>query len=105
MNWLTNFVRPKIRKLVGPKKEIPDNLWEKCPGCSAMLFRRELEETLNVCRHCGYHLKLDVVLRLEILFDDSRYQTIDLPKVAIDPLRFRDQKRYTDRLKDALRKT
>jgi len=105
MNWLTNFVRPKIRALVGPKKEIPDNLWEKCPGCNAMLFRRELEENLHVCHHCGYHLKLDATRRLELLFDDGKYQTIDVPKVAIDPLHFRDQKRYTDRLKDALRKT
>lgn len=105
MNWLTNFVRPKIRALVGPKKEIPDNLWEKCPGCSAMLFTRELEENLNVCRHCGYHLKLPAKKRLETLFDEGRYQTIEVPKVVIDPLKFRDQKRYTDRLKDAQGKT
>jgi acetyl-CoA carboxylase carboxyl transferase subunit beta len=105
MNWLTNFVRPKIRALVGPKKEIPDNLWEKCPGCSAMLFKRELDENLNVCRACGYHLKLDPERRLESLFDDGNYKEIDIPKVLFDPLKFRDQKRYSDRLKDALRKT
>lgn len=105
MNWLTNFVRPKIRALVGPKKEIPDNLWEKCPGCSAMLFKRELEENLNVCRACGYHLKLDAARRLETLFDNGRYKEIETPKVAVDPLRFRDQKRYTDRLKDAQHRT
>jgi acetyl-CoA carboxylase carboxyl transferase subunit beta len=105
MNWLTNFVRPKIRGLMGSKKEIPDNLWEKCPGCNAMLFRRELEDNLNVCRHCGHHLRLDAVKRLEILFDDGHYQLIDVPKVPADPLRFRDQKRYSDRLKDAQHKT
>ena len=105
MNWLTNFVRPKIRGLIGSKKEIPDNLWEKCPGCNAMLFRRELEDNLNVCRHCGHHLRLDAVRRLETLFDDGRYQTIDVPKVPADPLKFRDQKRYSDRLKDAQHKT
>jgi len=105
MNWLSNFVRPKIRGLIGPKKDIPDNLWEKCPGCSAMLFRRELEENLNVCRHCGYHLRLDAVRRLETLFDDGEYQTVNVPKVAVDPLRFRDQKRYGERLKDAQHKT
>src|ERR1700689_3949612 len=105
MNWLTNFVRPKIRGLIGSKKEIPDNLWEKCPGCNAMLFRRELEDNLNVCRHCGHHLRLDAVKRLETLFDDGRYQTIDVPKVPADPLRFRDQKRYSERLKDAQHKT
>jgi acetyl-CoA carboxylase carboxyl transferase subunit beta len=105
MNWLTSFVRPKIRALVGPKKEIPDNLWEKCPGCSAMLFRRELEENLNVCRHCGYHLKIEVERRLEMLFDEGKYTVIDVPKVVLDPLRFRDQKKYVDRLKDAQHKT
>ncbi|MGE3623518.1 MAG: acetyl-CoA carboxylase, carboxyltransferase subunit beta [Bdellovibrionales bacterium] len=105
MNWLTNFVRPKIRDLMGTKKDIPDNLWEKCPGCSAMLFRRELEENLNVCRHCGHHLRLDAVKRLETLFDDGIYQVIDVPKVPVDPLRFRDQKRYSDRLRDAQHKT
>src|ERR1700743_1962304 len=105
MNWLSNFVRPKIRGLIGNKKDIPDNLWEKCPGCSVMLFRRELEENLNVCRHCGHHLKIGAERRLELLFDDGKYQSIDVPKVQVDPLKFRDQKRYSDRLKDAQHKT
>lgn len=106
MSWLTNFVRPKIRALVGsPKKEVPDNLWEKCPGCSTMLFKRELEENLNVCRACGYHLRLDVVRRLEVLFDEGRYREVSVPKVNVDPLKFRDQKKYVDRLKDAQNKT
>ena len=105
MNWLTNFVRPKIRALVGSQKEMPDNLWEKCPGCNAMLFKRELEENFNVCRHCGFHLKLPPLKRLEMLFDDGNYTLVDVPKVLADPLKFRDQKRYADRLKDAQSKT
>lgn len=105
MNWLTNFVRPKIRALVGTPKEVPDNLWEKCPGCSAMLFKRELEENLNVCRHCGFHLKLSAVKRMAMLFDDGNYTLIEVPKVLHDPLKFRDQKKYADRLKDAQGKT
>lgn len=105
MNWLTNFVRPKIRALVGTPKEIPDNLWEKCPGCNAMLFKRELEEHLNVCRHCGYHLKLPSTKRLEMLFDEGAYVRTPLPSVPQDPLKFKDQKRYTERLKDARSKT
>lgn len=105
MNWLTNFVRPKIRALVGRQKEIPDNLWEKCPGCSAMLFKRELDEQMNVCRHCGFHLKLDPVKRLGMLFDDGVYTTVDVSRVVSDPLKFRDQKRYSDRLKEAQGKT
>jgi len=106
MNWLTNFVRPKIRALVGTSpKEIPDNLWEKCPGCNAMLFKRELEEHLNVCHHCGFHLKLPAAKRLEMLFDDGQYTLLDIPAVVADPLKFKDQKRYTERLKDARHKT
>lgn len=106
MNWLTNFVRPKIRALVGTApKEIPDNLWEKCPGCNAMLFKRELEEQFCVCRHCGFHLKLSPAKRLEMLFDDGKYTLVDVPSVLSDPLRFKDQKRYAERLKDARHKT
>jgi len=105
MNWLTNFVRPKIRALVGRQKEIPDNLWEKCPGCSAMLFRRELEEQMSVCRHCGFHLKLEPAKRMSMLFDDGVYTSLDMPRVAPDPLKFRDQKRYGDRLKESQSKT
>ena len=100
MNWLTNYVRPKIRALVA-RKDVPDNLWHKCPNCEAMLFHRDLEENLSVCQHCGFHMRLDAPKRLSTLFDDGAYQTIELPKTLIDPLKFRDQKRYTDRLKEA----
>jgi acetyl-CoA carboxylase carboxyl transferase subunit beta len=105
MNWLTNFVRPKIRALVGAQREIPDNLWEKCPGCNAMLFKRELEENMNVCRHCGYHLRLPPLKRLGMLFDDGAFTLVEIPKVTHDPLKFKDQKKYADRLKDAQHKT
>ncbi|QJE74624.1 acetyl-CoA carboxylase carboxyltransferase subunit beta [Aerophototrophica crusticola] len=103
MNWLTNFVRPKIQALVS-KKEVPDNLWHKCPGCGAMIFHRDLEENLHVCQHCGHHMRLDPMRRIKMLFD-AGFQTIELPKVVVDPLKFRDQKRYTDRLKEAQAKT
>jgi acetyl-CoA carboxylase carboxyl transferase subunit beta len=101
MNWLTNFVRPKIRALVHQKTEVPDNLWVKCPGCGAMLFHRELEKNLNVCHHCGYHLRLKVAQRLEQLFDNGQYESHPLPSVPLDPLKFKDRKKYIDRLKDA----
>ncbi len=104
MNWLTNFVRPKIRALVSSKKDVPDNLWHKCPSCEAMIFHRDLEENLHVCQHCGFHMRLDPPKRLAMLFDPN-FQTIELPKPIVDPLKFRDQKRYTDRLKDAQSKT
>lgn len=105
MNWLTNFVRPKIRALVTSQKEVPDNLWEKCPGCSAMLFSRELEDRLNVCHHCDYHLRLPAEKRLEMLYDDGAYNLVEIPEVPADPLKFKDQRRYTDRLKEARSKT
>ncbi len=105
MSWLTNFVRPKIRALVGQKKDVPDNLWEKCPGCNAMLFIRDMEANMNVCRSCGYHMPLPPVKRLESLFDDGNFVFVETPKVLSDPLKFRDQKKYADRLKEAREKT
>jgi len=104
MNWLTNFVRPKIRALVS-KTETPDNLWHKCPGCGQMLFHRDLDAALFVCTSCGHHLRIDAKRRLAMLFDDGKYQRIELPRTPADPLRFRDQKRYGDRLKDAQSRT
>ena len=100
MSWLSNFVLPKIRAVVS-KKTLPDNLWKKCPGCEQMLFHRELAANLEVCRNCGHHLRVGAARRLEILFDDGVYSQIESPEVAADPLRFRDRRRYSDRLKEA----
>jgi acetyl-CoA carboxylase carboxyl transferase subunit beta len=100
MNWLTNFVLPKIRAVVA-KKDVPDNLWHKCPNCGQMLFHRELEANLFVCGSCGHHLRLSAERRLALLFDEGRYHRIELPKPIVDPLKFRDRKRYSDRLKEA----
>ena len=104
MNWLTNFVRPKLRELVG-QKEVPDNLWHKCTGCGQMIFHRDLEKSLRVCDHCGHHMRLPTPVRLKMLFDDGAYDVIDLPETVVDPLKFRDRKRYSERLKDAQVKT
>jgi acetyl-CoA carboxylase carboxyl transferase subunit beta len=100
MSWLTEFVRPKIRTLLG-RKEVPDNLWHQCPACQQMIFRRELEAGKKVCPHCGHHLRATAAERLAWTFDSGSYTRIDLPKVTLDPLRFRDEKKYTDRLRDA----
>lgn len=104
MNWLTNFIRPKIRSIVEPK-EVPDNLWQKCPSCEGMLFHRDLSEHEHVCYHCGHHMKIAVKDRLRGMFDDGKYKEIPLPRVPYDPLKFKDRKRYTDRLKEARGKT
>ncbi|MGF1593256.1 MAG: acetyl-CoA carboxylase, carboxyltransferase subunit beta [Kiloniellaceae bacterium] len=100
MNWITNYVRPKIRALV-QKPEVPDNLWEKCSSCSQMIFHRELENNLRVCPHCGFHMRIGARRRLELLFDDAKFKVIELPEVPLDPLKFRDRKRYSDRLREA----
>ena len=104
MNWLTNFVRPKLQALTR-KAESPENLWEKCPKCEQMIFHRELDANLRVCPHCGHHFRIGWKRRLELLFDDGQYERVDLPRNALDPLKFRDIKRYTDRLKETQGKT
>lgn len=101
MNWLSNFIRPKIRSLVETQKEVPDNLWTKCPSCEGMLFQRDLKERLNTCNHCGYHLRWPVEERLEHLFDGGTYENLKLPRVPADPLKFKDRKKYADRIKEA----
>ena len=104
MSWLNNFVRPKIQALVG-KKDVPDHLWHKCPKCEQMLFHRELEQNQFVCGHCGNHMRIGAKKRLELLYDDGKYTVIELPKVPVDPLKFRDRRRYADRLKEAQAET
>ena len=104
MNWISNYVRPKIRALV-KKTEVPDNLWEKCPDCGQMIFHRELESALRVCPHCAYHMRIGAKARLAMLFDDGKYSRAELPPIAHDPLKFRDRKRYSERLREALSKT
>ena len=105
MNWLKNFVRPKLQKLVGGPKEIPDDLWHKCPACGQMIFHRELEKNLKVCQHCGHHMRLSAPERLAMLFDGGTFKTTEVPAALHDPLKFRDQKKYADRLKDSQNKT
>lgn len=105
MNWLSNFIRPRIRSIVGEQKDIPDNLWQKCSACESMLFHRDLKANYNVCHHCGHHLRITVKERLNILFDNGDYELIPLPSVPYDPLKFKDRKKYTDRLKEAQNKT
>src|SRR5436305_9337729 len=98
MSWLTNYVLPKIWALT--RKDVPDNLWRKCPSCEQMLFHRDLAQSLDVCHHCGHHFRIGSEARFKILFDDGAFEKIEAPKVPSDPLRFRDRKRYTERLRE-----
>jgi acetyl-CoA carboxylase carboxyl transferase subunit beta len=104
MNWITNSVLPKIKALVQPR-DVPDNLWIKCGGCGEMIFHRNLEENQQVCPNCQHHLRIGAETRMKMLFDDDSFNRIELPKPVLDPLKFRDRKRYTDRLKEAQHKT
>jgi len=103
MNWLTNVVRPKIRSLL--RREVPENLWVKCPETGQMVFYKDLEANQFVIPGSNYHMRMSAVARLKALFDDGVFEDIPLPEVPLDPLKFRDERRYTDRLKDARAKT
>jgi len=104
MNWLTNFVRPKIRALVR-KDDDRETLWEKCSSCGQMVFHRDLAAALRVCPHCDHHMRLTAKDRLDQIFDEASYERIELPEVQADPLKFRDEKKYVDRLKESRAKT
>lgn len=102
MSWLINFVKPKIQALI--KRNTPDNLWEQCPSCEKMLFHRDLLTRKRVCEHCDYHFSLGAKERAELIFDV--YEKIVLTKKnIIDPLKFKDSKKYSDRLKEYRKKT
>ena len=105
MNWIKNFVRPKIRGLLGSKRETPENMWVKCPETGQMVFYRDLENNQFVIPGSGHHMRMAPDARLKSMFDAGAYETIALPQSAVDPLKFRDERRYTDRLKEAKQKT
>lgn len=100
MNWISNYVRPKINSLFS-RREVPDNLWTKCPECGTMLFHRELAENLNVCSGCDHHMALSPRERFAHFFDGGVFAEVKVPEPTPDPLHFRDQKRYPDRVKAA----
>jgi len=104
MNWINNYVRPTINSLFS-RRETPDNLWTKCPECGTMLFHRELKENQQVCGECGHHMLITPRERFEHLFDGGIFTEIEVPDVPLDPLTFKDQKKYPERIKAAQKKT
>ena len=104
MNWISNYVRPKINAIFS-KKDTPENLWQKCPKCGLMLFHREIKDALSVCNGCGHHMLISPNERLLNLFDGGIYSKIDIDDVIEDPLNFKDTKKYTDRIKETRKKT
>src|SRR4051812_24440727 len=103
MNWLTNVVRPKIRSLL--RREVPENLWIKCPDTGQLVFYKDVEANQFVIPSSNYHMRMSATARLKTMFDGETWFDIGIPEVAVDPLKFRDERRYTDRLKDARTKT
>ncbi|MEI5679098.1 MULTISPECIES: acetyl-CoA carboxylase, carboxyltransferase subunit beta [unclassified Mesorhizobium] len=104
MNWITNYVRPKINSMLG-RREMPENLWIKDPESGEMVFHKDLESNQFVIPSSGHHMKISARERLKFFFDNGAFETLENPKVMTDPLKFRDEKRYVDRLKDAKAKT
>lgn len=104
MNWISNYVRPKINSLFS-RREVPDNLWMKCDSCGTMLFHRELADAMNVCPNCDHHMHITPRERFGSLFDGGTFVEIDVPEPLADPLHFKDQKKYPERMKDAQKKT
>lgn len=105
MNWIKSIRRRPAAQNKSKSQDIPDNIWDTCPGCSSMLYHAEVEKSHFICPHCGYHFRLAPLKRLDMLFDDGQYTLIQLPKTADDPLAFHDLKKYSDRLKEARKKT
>jgi acetyl-CoA carboxylase carboxyl transferase subunit beta len=103
MNWLTNVVRPKIRSLL--RREVPENLWIKCPDTGQLVFYKDVEANQFVIPASNYHMRMGATARLKSMFDGETWIDIGVPGVVADPLKFRDERRYADRIKDARTKT
>ena len=104
MNWISNYVRPKINSIFS-RREVPDNLWTKCPECGTMLFHRELATAQNTCPNCDHHMHISPRDRFQALFDGGIFTEVAVQEPQVDPLAFKDQKRYPERLRDARKKT
>jgi len=104
MNWISNYVRPRINSLFA-RRDVPENLWQKCPECGTMLFHRELTDNLMVCTNCDHHMAITPRARFEALFDAGAFATVEVPAPIADPLQFRDQKRYPERMRAAQKAT
>ncbi|EBA17539.1 acetyl-CoA carboxylase, carboxyl transferase, beta subunit [Roseobacter sp. SK209-2-6] len=104
MNWITNYVRPRINSIFS-RREVPENLWHKCDECGTMLFHRELSDNQNVCTNCDHHMHITPRDRFTALFDGGVFNEVAVPEPIADPLKFKDQKKYPDRMKAAQKKT
>ena len=104
MNWISNVVRPKIRSFL-QRRDVPENLWINCPETGQLVFHKDVEANQWVIPNSNYHMRMGATARLRSTFDGETWLDIALPEVVADPLKFRDERRYQDRLKDARAKT
>ena len=104
MNWLTNFVKPKLTSLV-KRRDVPEKLWNNCLSCGNMIHHKDLNENLRVCINCDYHFRMSAEDRIKLFFNDNNYNEIELDRISDDPLNFTDKKKYKDRLKEYRKKT
>lgn len=106
MSWLQKLLPPKINRTgTGAKKNVPEGLWSKCPSCAAVLYATDLEKNANVCPKCGYHNRISARERLDLLLDPEGRFEIGVEVTAVDSLKFKDDKRYPDRLEEAEKTT
>src|ERR1700746_2228960 len=103
MNWISNVVRPKIRSIL--RREAPGDLWIKCPETGQLVFYKDVEANQFVIPGSNYHMRMSAAARLKAMFDNQTWIDVAVPAVPVDPLKFRDERRYADRLKDARSKT
>ena len=104
MNWLTNFVKPKLSSLV-KRRDVPEKLWNNCVSCGNMIHHKDLKQNLYVCINCNYHFRMSAEDRIKLFFEDGDFNEISPDKISDDPLKFIDKKKYKDRLKEYRRKT
>ena len=104
MNWLTNFVKPKLSSLV-KRRSVPEKLWNNCVSCGNMIHHKDLKENLFVCVNCNYHFRMSAEDRIKLFFEKGNYTEINPDNISDDPLKFTDKKKYKDRLKEYRKKT
>ena len=100
MNWLTNFVKPKLKALVNKRNNTPTDLWQNCPNCGNIMHHKDMYENFYVCNSCDYHFRMPVEKRIEMLFSKENFHELQLNKIEDDPLNFTDTKKYSDRLNE-----
>ena len=104
MNWLTNFVKPKLKALVNKRNDAPTDLWQNCPNCGNIMHHKDMYENFHICNSCDYHFRMPVEKRIEMIFGEKNFHELQLEKTEDDPLNFTDTKKYSDRLHEHRKK-